>query len=58
MPRNEVVVAARRCALSVVVPVFEEEASVAVLVGRLARVLDDLGYEAGEIARLRASGTI
>src|SRR5438093_1006443 len=48
MPRNEFVASVPRLAveLSVVVPVLEEEASVPVLVGRLARVLDDLGVEA------------
>lgn len=44
MPRNEFVAAAPQ--VSVVVPLFEEEAIVPVLVARLARVLDGLGVEA------------
>jgi polyisoprenyl-phosphate glycosyltransferase len=36
----------RKPDLSVVVPLYEEEAIVPVLVGRIARVLDDLGVEA------------
>jgi polyisoprenyl-phosphate glycosyltransferase len=50
MARNEFVAsppdAEEAVALSVVVPLFEEEAIVPVLVGRLARVLDEMGVEA------------